>query len=47
MMGLMSELDVATFYRYEKTRWCGLRPLVADDADNVDTKSIARTHVIE
>lgn len=24
-----------------------MRPLVADDADNLDTKSIARSHVIE
>lgn len=46
-MDLVSELDIAKFLSYEKSRWCGLRPLVAEDADNVDTKSIARKHVIE
>lgn len=45
-MDLVSELDVPTFFKYEKSRWCGLRPLVAEDADNLDTKSIARKHVI-
>lgn len=47
MMGFMSELEVGKFLRYEKTRWCGIRPLVADNADELDTKTISRSHVIE
>ena len=47
MMDLVSELDVARFLSYEKSRWAGLRPLVSEDAENIDTKSIARKHVIE
>ena len=46
-MDLVSELEVGKFLSYEKSRWAGLRPLVAEDADNLDTKSIARKHVIE
>ncbi len=43
----MSNITVDAFMAYQKTRWSGLRPLVCDDADKSDTKSIARTHVIE
>ena len=32
---------------YEKTRWSGIRPLVVEDAESKDTKSISRKHVIE
>jgi hypothetical protein len=46
-MDLVSELDVAKFLSYEKSRWSGLRPLVSEDVDNLDTKSVARKHVIE
>ena len=46
-MDLVSELEVGKFLSYEKSRWAGLRPLVAEDADNLDTKSIARKHVIQ
>lgn len=31
---------------YEKTRWCGLRPLVVDDVTS-QTKQISRSHVVE
>ena len=45
-MELMSEMDVADFMYFEKTRWSGIRPLVAENAEKMDTKSIARNHVI-
>jgi glycerol-3-phosphate dehydrogenase len=47
MMDLLSQLPPDSFSRFEKARWCGLRPLVVDDAGSSDTKSIARKHVIE
>ena len=47
MMEMMSELDVARFMKFEKTRWTGIRPLVTANADSEDTKSISRSHVIE
>ena len=46
-MDLVSKLDAKSFYKHEKSKWCGLRPLVVDNADKLDTKSIARKHVIE
>jgi glycerol-3-phosphate dehydrogenase len=46
MMDFMSELDVGTFLRYEKTRFCGIRPLVLAKS-GANTKDIARNHVIE
>lgn len=42
----MSEIDPGTFMSLERTRWCGLRPLVVDDAES-DTKKVSRSHVIE
>ncbi len=42
---LMSELPAAQFLNSEKARWCGIRPLVVDDATS-DTKKISRNHVI-
>ena len=47
MMDLMSKVEVASFMYMEKTRWSGIRPLVAQNAEKLDTKSIARNHVIE
>ena len=46
-MDLVSKLDAKSFYKHEKSKWSGLRPLVVDNADKLDTKSIARKHVIE
>lgn len=46
MWDLMSEMPAADFANSEKARWCGIRPLVADDA-NSETKKISRNHVIE
>ena len=46
VMDLMSEMKTTDFLDCEKARWCGIRPLVVDDV-SVDTKKIARNHVIE
>jgi glycerol-3-phosphate dehydrogenase len=42
----MSEMPAGDFLSCEKARWCGIRPLVVDDA-NSETKKISRSHVIE
>lgn len=41
----MSELPAGEFFSCEKARWCGVRPLVVDDAAS-ETKKISRNHVI-
>lgn len=42
----MSEMPAADFVNSEKARWCGIRPLVVDDASS-ETKKISRSHVVE
>ena len=39
-------MSIDNFMRYEKARWCGIRPLVAEDA-TAETKKISRAHVVE
>jgi len=34
MMDVVSELSVERFMAYEKARWCGIRPLVAENANS-------------
>ena len=46
MMSHMSEMSTEKFMSYERARWCGIRPLVAEDA-TAQTKKISRAHVIE
>lgn len=48
---LYPKVEVQQISNNIKSKWCGLRPLILEQAvkegDKIDTKSIARKHVIE
>lgn len=46
MAETMDKLEPSKLFEFEKSRWCGLRPLVLSK-DFKNTKDISRTHVIE
>lgn len=45
MADAMDKLQPSQLFEFEKSRWCGLRPLVLSK-DFKSTKDISRTHVV-